>query len=182
MTFRLREKVDAVEALEAEPRRAAALASGKEIVSETVLYAIGRQGDTEALGLESAGLEADKRGRITVDERPPDGRAAHLRGRRRGGRPASPPRRWSRAGSRRCTRSASRSQTLPELVPTGVYAIPEIAMVGRTEEQLTDDAVPYVTGIARWSELARGADDAATRTGCSSCSSPPTTAACSACT
>ena len=47
-------------------------------------------------------------------------------------------------------------ETLPELVPTGVYAIPEIAMVGRTEEQLTDAAVPYVAGVARWSELARG--------------------------
>ena len=45
---------------------------------------------------------------------------------------------------------------LPELVPTGVYAIPEIGMVGRTEEELTDAAVPYVPGIARWSELARG--------------------------
>ena len=45
---------------------------------------------------------------------------------------------------------------LPELIPTGVYAIPEIGMVGRTEEDLTDAAVPYVPGIARWSELARG--------------------------
>ena len=45
---------------------------------------------------------------------------------------------------------------LPELIPTGVYAIPELAMVGATEEQLTDAAVPYVRGIARWSELARG--------------------------
>src|SRR5439155_20706211 len=45
---------------------------------------------------------------------------------------------------------------LPELIPTGVYAIPELAMVGQTEEQLTDAAVPYVSGIARWSELARG--------------------------
>jgi NAD(P) transhydrogenase len=47
-------------------------------------------------------------------------------------------------------------QTLPELVPTGVYAIPEIGMVGRTEEDLTDAAVPYVTGVAHWRELARG--------------------------
>ena len=47
-------------------------------------------------------------------------------------------------------------ETLHELVPTGVYAIPEIAMVGRTEEELTDAAVPYVIGVARWSELARG--------------------------
>ena len=46
--------------------------------------------------------------------------------------------------------------SMPELLPTGVYAIPEIAMVGRTEEDLTESGVPYVTGIARWSELARG--------------------------
>ena len=46
--------------------------------------------------------------------------------------------------------------TLPELVPTGVYAIPEIGMVGATEEELTDRSEPYVSGIARWSELARG--------------------------
>ena len=45
---------------------------------------------------------------------------------------------------------------LPDLIPSGVYAIPELAMVGRTEEELTDAAVPYVAGIARWSELARG--------------------------
>jgi NAD(P) transhydrogenase len=45
---------------------------------------------------------------------------------------------------------------LPELIPTGVYAIPELATVGKTEEELTDAAVPYVVGIARWSELARG--------------------------
>jgi NAD(P) transhydrogenase len=45
---------------------------------------------------------------------------------------------------------------LPQLIPSGVYAIPELAMVGCTEEQLTDQAIPYVAGIARWSELARG--------------------------
>jgi NAD(P) transhydrogenase len=41
-------------------------------------------------------------------------------------------------------------------MPTGIYAIPEIGMVGRTEEDLTETAVPYVVGIARWRELARG--------------------------
>ena len=67
VTFRLREKVEAVEAL---PGRGARLklASGKEIVSEAVLYATGRQGDTENLDLGKAGLEADKRGRIKVDD------------------------------------------------------------------------------------------------------------------
>jgi NAD(P) transhydrogenase len=66
VTFRLRERVEAVEAL---PGRGARLklASGKEIVSETVLYATGRQGDTDGLRLEATGLETDKRGRIKVD-------------------------------------------------------------------------------------------------------------------
>ena len=45
---------------------------------------------------------------------------------------------------------------LPQLIPSGVYAIPELALVGATEEALTDASVPYVCGIARWSELARG--------------------------
>jgi NAD(P) transhydrogenase len=44
----------------------------------------------------------------------------------------------------------------PELVPTGVYAIPEIGMVGRTEEDLTEAGIPYASGVARYSELARG--------------------------
>ena len=81
VTFRLREKVEAVEAL---PGRGARLklASGKEIVSEAVLYATGRQGDTEHLDLGKAGLEADKRGRIKVDDDVPDRGAAHLRRRR----------------------------------------------------------------------------------------------------
>src|SRR3954468_4162076 len=66
VTFRLREKVDAVEALEGRGARLK-LASGKEIVSEAVLYATGRQGDTDGLQLANAGLEAHKRGRIKVD-------------------------------------------------------------------------------------------------------------------
>ena len=69
---------------------------------------------------------------------------------------ASPPPRWSRAAWRRCTRSAGPSRRCPSCCPTGVYAIPELAMVGRTEEDLTEAGVPYVVGIARWSELARG--------------------------
>jgi NAD(P) transhydrogenase len=132
------------------------LASGKEIRSESVLYATGRQGATDELGLENVGIEADKRGRIPVDDEfrtttphifavgdvcgPPglaaaameQGRIATLRA---FGQPV---------------------HVLPELVPTGVYSIPEIGMVGRTEEELTEAAVPYVAGVSRWGELARG--------------------------
>src|SRR3954467_13983786 len=154
VTFRLREKVDAVEALEGRGARLK-LASGKEIVSETVLYATGRQGDTQNLGLEKTGLETDKRGGIKVDDAcrtavPHIFAVGDCAG---GGLAAT-----AMEQGRIATLHAFDEPVthLPELIPTGVYAIPELAMVGRTEEQLTDQAVPYVPGIARWNELARG--------------------------
>jgi NAD(P) transhydrogenase len=68
VTFRLRESVAAVD-IDADARGPRVLLeSGKELVAETVLYAVGRQGDTAKLQLDKAGLEADSRGRIPVDE------------------------------------------------------------------------------------------------------------------
>jgi NAD(P) transhydrogenase len=125
-------------------------------VSETVLYATGRQGDTEHLGLAKAGLKADKRGRIQVDE--------HYRtevphifavGDCAGG--AGLAATAMEQGRIAVLHAFDRPVTqLPELIPSGVYAIPELALVGATEEALTEASVPYVCGIARWSELARG--------------------------
>jgi NAD(P) transhydrogenase len=155
VTFRLRESVAAVD-LDVDARGPRVLLeSGKELIAETVLYAVGRQGDTAYLHLDRAGLEADSRGRIPVDE-------AHRTtvphifavGDVAGGGLAATAMEQGRIATLHAFGESV--QTLPELVPTGVYAIPEIAMVGRTEEQLTDEAVPYVTGVARWSELARG--------------------------
>jgi NAD(P) transhydrogenase len=155
VTFRLREEVAAVEAgADSRPARLR-LASGKEIAAETVLYAVGRQGDTERLGLAAAGLEADTRGRLAVDD---DFRtsAEHIFavGDVAGGGLAATAAEQGRIAALHAF--GEPVQQLPHLIPTGVYAVPEIAMVGRTEEELTDAAVPYVTGIARWSELARG--------------------------
>jgi NAD(P) transhydrogenase len=155
VTFRLREKVDAVEALEGRGARLK-LASGKEIVSETVLYATGRQGDTAAIGLDKTGLETDKRGRIKVDECyrtavPHIFAVGDCAG--GAGLAATAMEQGRIAALHAFDQPVSE---LPDLIPTGVYAIPELAMVGQTEEQLTDAAVPYVPGIARWSELARG--------------------------
>ena len=154
VTFRLREKVDAVEALKGRGARLK-LASGKEIVSETVLYATGRQGDTENLGLAATGLETDKRGRLKVDENyrtavPHIFAVGDCAG---GGLAATAMEQGRIAALHAFEQPVSQ---LPELIPTGVYAIPELAYVGRTEEELTDATIPYVGGIARWSELARG--------------------------
>jgi NAD(P) transhydrogenase len=155
VTFRMRESVAGVE-LDTDARGPkVCLESGKEIVSETVLYATGRQGDVEALQLEKAGLQADSRGRIPVDERQRT-EVPHIFavGDVSGGGLAATAMEQGRIATLHAFDEPV--ETLHELVPTGVYAIPEIAMVGRTEEELTDAAVPYVTGIARWSELARG--------------------------
>jgi len=155
VTFRLNEKVAGVrrtdEGVETQ------LASGKVIRSDTVLYATGRQGSTASLSLDKAGLEADERGRLAVDDEYRT--ATHhifavgdVAGNGQG-LAATAMEQGRLAALHAFERPVAE---MPDLVPTGVYAIPEIAMVGRTEEQLTEAAVPYVAGIARWSELARG--------------------------
>jgi NAD(P) transhydrogenase len=154
VTFRLREAVAGVDMTAGGSPRVR-LESGKEIVSETVLYAVGRQGDTAALGLEAAGLEADARGHLKVDDSYRTS-VEHIFavGDVTGSGLAATAMEQGRIAALHAF--GEPVDELPDLVPTGVYSIPEIAMVGRTEEELTDAAVPYVPGIARWRELARG--------------------------
>jgi NAD(P) transhydrogenase len=131
------------------------LKSGKQIVSDTLLYATGRQGATEQLALEKAGLKCDKRGRLEVDDEYRT-LVAHIFA---VGDVAGPP--GLAATSMEQGRIAALSAfgepatRLSELIPTGIYAIPEISFVGRTEEELTEAAIPYVAGVAWWRELAK---------------------------
>jgi NAD(P) transhydrogenase len=153
VTFRLREQVTAVEKVPQGGRLT--LASGKQVTSEAVLYTVGRQGNADRLDLPKAGLETAKRGHIDVDEEHRT-KVPHIFavGDVSGGGLAATAMEEGRTAALHAF--GEPVVQLPELIPTGVYAIPEIGMVGRTEEHLTDEAVPYVTGIARWSELARG--------------------------
>ncbi len=131
------------------------LKSGKQISSHTLMYATGRQGATEGLGLEKAGLESDKRGRIAVDG---DYRTAtpHIFA---VGDVAGPPglaaTSMEQGRIAALTAFGEEAAQLPELVPIGIYAIPEISFVGHTEEELTEKAIPYVVGVAWWRELAK---------------------------
>lgn len=153
VTFRFNEEVVSVDRVEG--RAITHLKSGKQISSHTLLYATGRQGATEGLGLENAGLQADKRGRIDVDETYRTAKR-HIFA---VGDVAGPP--GLAATSMEQGRLAALHAfgepvvQLPELVPVGIYAIPEISYVGRTEEELTAEAIPYVVGIARYKELAK---------------------------
>jgi len=154
VTFRFGETVASVEA---HPQGAIALLrSGKKIPADTVLYSAGRQGMTEHLNLEAAGLTADKRGRITVDEFfrtsvPHIYAVGDVIG-----FPALAA--TSMEQGRLAAHHACGEQTATNVVPQpiGIYSIPEISFVGRTEDQLTEACVPFEVGVSRYRELARG--------------------------
>jgi NAD(P) transhydrogenase len=154
VVFRFGEAVTAVERHDGATMTL--LESGKRIPAEVVLYAAGRQGETDDLDLEHAGLDANERGYIEVG---PDFRTAvdHIyaagdvigwpslaatsmeQGRLAAGHALDHP-----------------THSMSELLPFGIYTIPEISYVGRNEEELTEAACPYEVGISRYRELARG--------------------------
>jgi NAD(P) transhydrogenase len=157
VTFRLGEAVERLEHTDGNPRRAIlTLESGKRIVSESVLYSVGRIGATERLNLAAAGLTADKRGRLKVDGRfrtevPHIFAAGDVIG-----YPSLASTSASQGRQVACHAFGVEVDPLPEHLPVGIYSIPEISMVGPPEHELTDKRVPYEAGIARYREIARG--------------------------
>jgi NAD(P) transhydrogenase len=155
MTLRLGEEVSAIER-RAEGMPLTVLASGKKIPSEVVMYAAGRQGATDELRLERAGLEADARGRIGVDEqfRTPVPHVYAV-----GdviGFPALSATSMEQGRLAACCACGISSASMSKLLPYGIYTIPELSYVGRNEHELTEAAVPYLEGVARYRELIRG--------------------------
>ncbi|MFI6321844.1 Si-specific NAD(P)(+) transhydrogenase [Nonomuraea sp. NPDC050556] len=154
VTFRFGESVAAVER---RPRGALTiLESGKKIPADCVMYSAGRQGKTAELCLENAGLAADDRGRIQVDENyatsvphiyavgdvigfPALAATSMEQGRL--------------AAQHACGEPVAE---MHELSPIGIYTIPEISFVGKSEDELTRDKIPFEVGISRYRELARG--------------------------
>ncbi len=154
VTFRFGETVASVEA---RPEGAiAVLHSGKKIPADTVMYSAGRQGMSDLLNLGAAGLSADERGRIVVDEFfrttvphiyavgdvigfPALAATSMEQGRL--------------AAHHACGEPV---HEMGHLQPIGIYSIPEISFIGRTEDQLTRENVPFEVGVSRYRELARG--------------------------
>jgi NAD(P) transhydrogenase len=154
VTFRFGETVSAVEA---HPNGALALlASGKKIPADTVLYSAGRQGQTEELDLEAAGLSADKRGRIKVDENYQTA-VPHIYA--VGdviGFPALAATSMEQGRQAAHHAFGEPVHTAHLLQPIGIYSIPEISFIGQTEDQLTQACIPFEVGVSRYRELARG--------------------------
>ena len=158
VTLRLGEEVSGLETYDDErgPHVRIKLASGKQIVTEKALYSVGRTGATGALNLDAAGLAAGKRGLIEVNETfqttvPHVYAVGDVIG-----FPSLAATSMEQGRLAACHAFGINAHSMREHYPYGIYTIPEISMVGRTEEQLTDAGVPYEVGRASYREIARG--------------------------
>jgi NAD(P) transhydrogenase len=154
-TMRLNEEVESVEELP-DGKVAANLVSKKRIIADALLYAVGRAGAVEALDLPAAGLKADERGRIKVDA---DFRTSQPHIFAVGDVIGFPS--LASVSMEQGRIAAGRAfgldvKTNPAGYPYGIYTIPQISFIGKTEEQLTDEDVPYEVGVAYYREIARG--------------------------
>jgi NAD(P) transhydrogenase len=154
--FRLGEKVVSVGFDEERDRVFARLASGKNVHGQGLLYTIGRQANSDLLNLESAGLKADGRGKLSVNEYfqtavPHIYAAGDVIG-----FPALASTSMEQGRLASCHMFGKPGKMPPNLIPYGIYTIPEISMVGQTEEQLTRENINYEVGLARYAELAKG--------------------------
>lgn len=156
VTMRLNEEVQSVEETAGGAGVVAHLESNKKVAGEGLLYAVGRQGNVDELNLPAAGLVADARGRIKVDE--------HYR--------TTVPHIYAvgdvigfpslasvsmEQGRMAVAHAYNRPiSSNPSYFPFGIYTIPEISFIGKTEEQLTEEDVPYEVGVAYYREMARG--------------------------
>ena len=154
--MRLNEEVESVEETAAGGPVVAFLESKKKVTGDSLLYAVGRQGNVDELNLAAAGIESDSRGRIIVNE--------HYQTKQPNiyavgdviGFPslASVSMEQGRIAAGRAFGFNIRSN--PATYPYGIYTIPEISFIGKTEEQLTDEGAPYEVGVAYYREIARG--------------------------
>ncbi len=156
VTMRLNEEVHSVEENNGGAGVVAVLESNKKITGDALLYAVGRQGNVDELNLQAAGLESDSRGRIAVNEYY-ETKQPHIYA---VGDVIGFPSLASvsmEQGRIAVAHAFDRPITSnPSYYPFGIYTIPEISFIGKTEEQLTDEDVPYEVGVAYYREIARG--------------------------
>jgi NAD(P) transhydrogenase len=154
--FRLGEKVVSVGFSQERDRVFAKLESGKNVHGQGLLYTIGRQANSDLMNIEAAGLKSDDRGKLSTNENfqtavPHIYAAGDVIG-----FPALASTSMEQGRLASCHMFGKPGKMPPNLIPFGIYTIPEISMVGHTEEQLTREKIPYEVGLARYAELAKG--------------------------
>ncbi len=154
-SFRLGEKVLSV-GYDEKNRVVAKLDSGKEVHGDTLLYTVGRRTNADLLNLDAVGLAADERGRIGVNEFfqtavPHIYAAGDVIG-----FPALASTSMEQGRLASCHMFGAYCESRLNAMPYGIYTIPEISMVGKTEQELTQQKVPYEIGVSKFEELAKG--------------------------
>jgi NAD(P) transhydrogenase len=132
------------------------LSNGRKIATDAVLVAQGRFGNTDGLGLEEVGIDRDERGLIKVDK--------HYRTTMQNiyavgdvvGSPALASTSMEQGRLAAAHAFGVDTSEIQKFFPYGIYTIPEISMVGPTEEELTARKVCFAVGKGRYRELARG--------------------------
>jgi NAD(P) transhydrogenase len=155
VTMRLNEEVESVEETP-DGKVVANLESKKKLSGDALLYAVGRQGNVAELHLEAAGVQSDSRGRIKVDA---EYRTQQTHIYAVGDVIGFPSLASVSMEQGRIAAAGAFGKVVvsnPASYPYGIYTIPEISFIGKTEEQLTDEDVPYEVGVAYYREIARG--------------------------
>jgi NAD(P) transhydrogenase len=154
-TMRLTEEVESVEETQ-DGKVAANLVSKKRILGDALLYAVGRQGNIERLNLQAAGVEADDRCRIKVDKEYRTSQPHIFAVGDVIGFPSLASVSMEQGRIAAAKAFGLQAESDPAGYPYGIYTIPQISFIGKTEEQLTEDDVPYEVGVAYYREIARG--------------------------
>ena len=157
VVFRCGDAVQQIEVVGQSPRQGLLrLASGKHLVADVVLFSAGRIGATTDLNLEAAGLAADERGRLQVDDHYRTAVGHIWAAGDVIGFPALAATSSEQGRLAACFMFGLDAKPMGAHFPVGIYAIPEVSMTGATEEELTRQKVPDETGIARYKEISRG--------------------------
>lgn len=156
VTLRLKSKVSRIERA-GDGACVVHLEDGRQVRSEMVLYAAGRQGATSALDLAAAGLSADARGRLSVDKATFQTAVPHIYA--VGdiiGFPSLASTSMEQGRIAACHAFGEPVHAAPEFFPYGIYSVPEMSTIGMTEEQVRERKIPYECGVARFRETSRG--------------------------
>ena len=156
VSLRFSETVTAVTKSERRPDRDAARERQDDPLRRGAVRGRASGRDRRDLDLENAGLEADSRGRIAVSETYQTAKPHIYAVGDVIGFPSLASTSSEQGRLAACHAFGVEARTMASLLPFGIYTIPEISTVGRNEEELTDQAVPYVVGLARYREIARG--------------------------
>ena len=155
--FRLGETVEAVDVKKnGRSTVVVSLGSGKRLAAELALVCAGRVGATDSLDLEAAGLEADERGRLLVDENFRTTQHHIFAAGDVIGYPSLAATSSEQGRLAACAAFGVNAKPMSKHFPIGVYSVPEVSMVGAPEHELTEKKISYETGAARFREIARG--------------------------